>query len=144
MVLVQDNPNGKEHVIYYMSKSLIDSETRYLCVENLALATVIAVQKFCHCILLRTTTVLADQNLMYYIMTYQVLGGKYFRWIVILYEFDLEFTKATSKKYLVFAELMCDLPCALIEVELNDSFLDEFLFLISTTDPCYGDFIIYL
>ena len=77
-------------------------------------------------------------------MTRQVLGGKYSRWIVILQEFDLEFTKATSKKFLVFAELMCDLPCALMEAETNDSFLDQLLFLISTTDPWYGDLIIYL
>ena len=27
MVLVQEDPNGKEHVIYYLSKSILDSET---------------------------------------------------------------------------------------------------------------------
>ena len=69
MVLVQDNPNGQEHVIYYASKNLMDSETRYSCVEKLALATVITVQKFRHYILLHTTTVLAEQNPMYYILT---------------------------------------------------------------------------
>ena len=105
---------------------------------------VIVVQKFCHYILLRTTTVLADQNPMYYILTHQVLGGKYSRWIVILQEFDLEFAKATSKKSLVFAELMCDLPYASMESKPSDSFLDEFLFLISTIDSCYGYFLIYL
>ena len=108
------------------------------------MATVIAVQKFRHYILLRTTTVLAEQNPMYYILTHQVLGGKYSRWIVILQEFDLEFSKATSKKSLVFAELMCDLPCAFMNFEPSDSFSGEFLFLISTTDPWYGDLIIYL
>ena len=77
-------------------------------------------------------------------MTRQVLGGEYSCWIVILQEFDLEFTKDTSKKSLVFAELMCDLPCAMMEAELNDSFSDEFLFLISTTDTWYGYLIIYL
>ena len=81
---------------------------------------------------------------MYYILTCQVLRGKYSHWIVILQKFDLEFAKATSKKSLVFAELMCDLPCALIESEPSDSFLDEFLFLISTTDFWYGDLLIYL
>ena len=122
----------------------MDSKTHYSHVEKLALATVIVVQKFCHYILLRTTTVLADQNPMYYILTRQVLEGKYSRWIVILQEFDLEFAKATSKKSLVFANLMCDLPCAVMESEPSDSFPDEFLFLISTTDPWYGDFLIYL
>ena len=59
--------------------------------EKLALAMVIAVQKFRHYILLHTTTVLANRNPMYYSLTHQVLGGKYSRWIVILQEFDLEF-----------------------------------------------------
>ena len=112
--------------------------------EKLALAMVIVVQKFCHYILLHTTTVLADQNPMYYILTCQVLGGKYSPWIVIFQEFDLKFAKDTSKKSLVFAELICDLPCATTESEPNNSFSDEFLFLMSTTDPWYGDLLIYL
>ena len=110
--------------------------------EKLALATIIAVQKFHHCILLHTTTVLENQNPMYYILTRQVLGGKYPLWIVILQEFDMEFSKATSKKSVVFVELMCDLPCASMESDPSDSFPDEFLFLIRTTDPWYGDLLI--
>ena len=39
---------------------------------------------------------------------------------------------------------MCDLPCALMDIDPSDSFPDEFLFLISTIDPWYGDLIIYL
>ena len=112
--------------------------------EKLALAIVIAIKKFLHYILLHTTMVLADQNPMYYILTRQMLGGKYSYWIVILQEFDLEFAKDTSKKSLVFVELMCDLPCALMDTKPSDSFPDEFLFLISTNDLWYGDFIIYL
>ena len=81
---------------------------------------------------------------MYYILTHKVLRGKYSRWIVILQEFDLEFARATSTKSLVFVELMCDIPYALTESEPSDSFPDEFLFLISTTDPWYGYLIIYL
>ena len=56
----------------------------------------------------------------------------------------MEFPKATSKKSLVFVELMCDIPCASTESEASDSFPDEFLFLISTIDPWYGDLPIYL
>ena len=144
MVLAEDNPNGQERMIYYLSKSLIDFETRYSHVEKLALAAVIALQKFHDYILLCTIIVLVDQNPMYYILTRQVLGEKYSHWIVILQEFDLEFSKDTSKKSLVFMELMSDLPCALTEVEPNDSFPDEFVFLISTTDPWYEYLIIYL
>ena len=39
---------------------------------------------------------------------------------------------------------MCDLPYASTKSKPNDSFLDEFLFLISTTNPWYGYLLIYL
>ena len=69
MVLVHEDSNGQEHVIYYLSKRIIEFETQYSHVEKLALAMVIVVQNFRHYILLCTTTILADQNPMYYIMT---------------------------------------------------------------------------
>ena len=43
MVLAQEDRNGLEHVIYYASKKLLDFQTRYSCVEKLALATIISV-----------------------------------------------------------------------------------------------------
>ena len=134
----------EEHVIYYLSKGLSGPELNYSHVEKLALAAVIAVQRLRHYILLWKTTIVADSNPMYHILTRQVLGGKYSRWIVILQEFDLEFRKAASKKALVFAELMCDLPRADVDTKPTNSLPDEYLFLISTSDPWYGDYIVYL
>ena len=81
---------------------------------------------------------------MYYILTHLMLRGKYSRWIVILQEFDLEFTKATSKNSLFFTELICDIPCDLMDSDPSDSFPNEFVFLISTTGLWYGYLIIYL
>ena len=48
MVLVHLDKHNIEHVIYYASKSLLEFKTRYAHVEKLALAIVIAVQKFYH------------------------------------------------------------------------------------------------
>ena len=81
---------------------------------------------------------------MMYILTKQLLGGKYSKWIVILQEFDLEFEKSKAKKSLVFAELMCDFPSTDTETVAEESIADESLFLISTLDPWYGDIIVYL
>ena len=72
------------------------------------------------------------------------MGGKYSKWIVILQEFDLEFIKSKSKKSLVFAELLCNLPSTAIDSITEPSILDESLFLISSSDPWYGDILIYL
>ena len=44
MVLVQEDEELQEHVIYYLSWNLIDAEICYSHVEKLALATVHAVQ----------------------------------------------------------------------------------------------------
>eukprot|EP00253_Pinus_taeda_P030434 PITA_30434 len=144
MVLVQDDDDGTEHVIHYLSHNLLDTETRYAYVKKLALTVVCAIQRFCHYILLRTMTVISDCNPMTYILSCQLLGGKYSKWIVILQECDLKFTAAKSKKSLIFAELLCSLPSIATSSQLEDSILDETLFLISTLDPWYEDIIVYL
>jgi hypothetical protein len=56
----------------------------------------------------------------------------------------LEFQHARSKKYFVFVELICDLPSTETKTVIEDSFLDESLFLISSDDIWYGYIIIYL
>jgi hypothetical protein len=63
---------------------------------------------------------------------------------MILQEFDLEFEHAKSKKSLVFAELICDLPYSETKNVAADSLPDESLFLISYDDLWYGDIIICL
>jgi hypothetical protein len=81
---------------------------------------------------------------MYHILTLQVVGGKYSRWIIILQEFYLEFTKSKSKKTLVFSKLICDFPHVDDETKPNYSFPDESLFLISSSNPWYGYILLYL
>jgi hypothetical protein len=146
MVLVQEDDAHDEHVVYYLSRSLTPTEIKYQHVQKLALAVVQAVQRFLHYILSRKTTVisLSHCNPMQHILTRQLLGGKYSKWIFILQEFDLEFDRAKSKKSLVFAELICDFPHSAMENVAVDSLPDESIFLISTDDIWYGYIIIHL
>jgi hypothetical protein len=111
-ILVQEDDSHDEHVIYYLSWSLMTTETKYLHVEKLALAAIPVVQHFQHYILLCKTTVISSCNPMQHILTRQLLGGKYSKWIVILQDFDLEFERAKSNKSLVFSEFICNLPCS--------------------------------
>jgi hypothetical protein len=64
MVLVQEDDDGTEHVIYYLSKILSRSGLWYSHVEKLALATIIVIQRFHHYIKLRTTTFITKSNPM--------------------------------------------------------------------------------
>jgi hypothetical protein len=144
MVLVQEDDNRDEHVIYYLSRNLSSTEVKYQHVEKLALVAIQAVQRFRHYILSRKTIVISHSNPMQHILTCQLLGGKYSKWIFILQKFDLEFDRATSKKSLVFAELICDFPHTATEKVAVNLLPDESLFLISTDDIWYRDIIIYL
>ena len=82
--MVQEDEELQEHVIYYLSRNLIDAEIRYSHVEKLALATVHAVQRLRHYILLRQTLVVAHVNPFQFVLTRRMIGGKYNKWIVIL------------------------------------------------------------
>ena len=62
IVLVQEDEELHEHVIYYLSRNLINAEIRYSHVEKLALSTVHAVQRLRHYILLCQTLVVSHVN----------------------------------------------------------------------------------
>ena len=53
LVLVQEDEELQEHVIYYLSRNLIDAEIHYSHVEKISLAIVHAIQRLRHYILLR-------------------------------------------------------------------------------------------
>ena len=91
VVLVQEDDKLVEHVVYYLSHALAGPELRYSHVEKLALAAVYVVHRLRHYILLRTTTVVADVNPFQYVLSRWIVVGKFYKWIVILQDFDLDF-----------------------------------------------------
>ena len=78
---------------------------------------------------------MVDVNPFQYVLSRWIVGDKFKKWIVILQEFDLDFQSAKSKKSLVFAELIAEFPTEEDVVIEEDSFPDENIFLISTSDP---------
>jgi hypothetical protein len=84
MVLVQEDDVLEDHVMYYVSRGLVGKKLNYTRVEKLALEIVHVVQRFCHYILVRKTTILAALNYFQFVLTRWVIGGKISRWIGIL------------------------------------------------------------
>jgi hypothetical protein len=124
MVLVQKYDELHEHIIYYLNRNLVGPKLNYTHIEKLALVAIHAVQCLRHYILPCKTTVVADVNPFQYILTRRIIGGKYNKWIVILQEFDLNFSLSKSKKSLVFAELISDFSRLDEDVIHVDSFPD--------------------
>ena len=77
MVLVQEDEELHEYVIYYLSWNLIDAEIHYSHVEKLALATIHAVQRLRHYVFLRQTLVVAHVNPFQFVLTRRMIRGKY-------------------------------------------------------------------
>ncbi len=144
MVLVQEDSSHIEHVIYYVSRLLVGPKLRYSNIEKLAFAVVHAMKKLFHYINLRKIVVVANVNNFQHVLTHRMIGRKYLKWIVILQEFDLKFALVKSKKSLAFVELVLELPKEDEKDSGEETLPDEHIFLISSTDPWYGDLIVYL
>jgi hypothetical protein len=143
-VLIQIRDDNHEHVIYYVSKNLSGPPLKYKHEEKLSLAVVLTVQKLHHYILLRTTRVVTDSNPMQYLLSHWQVNGNFAQWIVILQEYDLEFSTTKSKKALVLIELVTALHYDTTSAPVNTDFPDEHLFYIASDDPWYGDLLVYL
>ena len=52
--------------------------------------------------------VVEDVNPFQYVLSWQIAGGEFNKWMVILQYFDLDFQSAKSKKSLVFAKLIAE------------------------------------
>jgi hypothetical protein len=143
-VLVQLGDDNREHVIYYISKNLSGPPLKYKHEDKLSLTVVLADQKMHHYILLHTTKVVADSNPMQYFLILQQVNSKFARWIVILQEYDLEFSTPKSKKALVLAELVMSFHSDTTSAPVNTDFPDEHLFYITSNDPWYDELLIYL
>jgi hypothetical protein len=108
------------------------------------LVAVHAVHWFRHYVLFRKTTIIAIVNPFQYMLTRRVIGGKISRWMVILQEFDLDFVSAKSKKSLAFAELILELLVESGDIVPEESPIQGDMFFIESSDPWYGDILIYL
>jgi hypothetical protein len=76
MVLVQEDDELHEHIVYYLSRNLVSPELNYSHIEKLALAAIHAVQRLQNYIFLWKTTVVADINPFQYVLTRRIIGGK--------------------------------------------------------------------
>ena len=83
-------------------------------------------------------------NPMKHILSHRIIKGMYSKWIVILEELDIEFINDNAKKSLTFTKLVFELPNNKEEKGKEESWEDEHLFVIATTDPWYGTLITYI
>lgn len=93
---------------------------------------------------MQNTTIITLENPMRRISAHHVIRRKYSKWIVIRQQFDLVFTTIKVKTSLISTKLLLDLSIVDSNEVTHDPLLDESFYLINSTDPWYGDIIVYL
>jgi hypothetical protein len=67
---------GKEHVITYLSRCLIDVETRYSFIEKLCLSLFYVCSKLRHYLLSSTCVVACQANVIRHMLQQPILSGR--------------------------------------------------------------------
>ena len=97
---------GKEHVIYYISRRLVDAETRYSTIEKLCLCLYFSCTKLRHYLLSAECTVICKDDVVKYMLSIPILSDRIGKWILALSEFDLRYESAKVVKRQVMADLV--------------------------------------
>ncbi|MBN8134030.1 hypothetical protein J0J29_23555, partial [Vibrio vulnificus] len=87
--LAQEDDDGKEYAIYYLSQKLQDTETKYTLTEKTCLALVWATHKLRHYCLANSTKVISQIDPLKYLHQTPSLIGLLSRWLILLTELDL-------------------------------------------------------
>ena len=87
-VLIQEF-EGKERVIFYLSRRLLDVEVRYPLVEKLCLYLYFSCMKLRHYLLSAECTVVCKADVIKYMLSMPLLKGRIVKWIFALTEFYL-------------------------------------------------------
>ena len=74
-ILTQDS-KGKEHVVTYISRRLVDAETRYTFIEKLCLSLYCACTKLRHYLLSSTCTIMCQTDVIKYMLHRPISSGR--------------------------------------------------------------------
>ncbi|RVW21341.1 Retrovirus-related Pol polyprotein from transposon 17.6 [Vitis vinifera] len=89
-MLAQLDDSGKERVIYYLSKRMLEYEMRYVMIERMCLALVWATRRLRHYMTEYSVCLISRLDPLRYLFDRPALTGGLMRWLVLLTEFDIQ------------------------------------------------------
>jgi hypothetical protein len=81
--------DGKERVAFYLSRRMLDAETRYPNIEKLCLCLFFTCTKLHHILLSAETIVVYKSDVIKHMLSAPVLKGQHGKWIFALSEFNI-------------------------------------------------------
>ncbi|XP_050207724.1 uncharacterized protein LOC126657131 [Mercurialis annua] len=108
-MLVQED-QGVERSVYYLSRALTDTETRYSDIEKLCLCLYFTCCKLRYYMLPVVVYVLAQTDVIKYILSRPYLRNRMGKWAVAMSEFTLVYVPQKAVKGQVLADFISDHP----------------------------------
>jgi hypothetical protein len=99
---------GNERVVAYLSRKLLDLQTRYSAVEKLCLCVYYSCTKFRHYLLNAECVVYSKFDIIKHMLSMPILNGRIGKWILALSEFELRFESAKAIKGQVIADFITE------------------------------------
>ena len=106
-VLAQQD-GGKECIIAYLSRRLLDAETRYVFIEKLCLSLYHACTRFRPYLLSSTCVVACQADVIKYMLQKPILSGRIGKWAYALIEYDLIYESLRAMRGQVIADFIVD------------------------------------
>jgi hypothetical protein len=104
-VLTQET-EGKEYIISYESRTLLDAETRYTFIEKLCLSLYHTGTKLKHYLLPSTCIVACQTDIIKYMLHKPILSGRVGKWAYALVEYGLHCEPLSSMKGQIGADFI--------------------------------------
>jgi hypothetical protein len=142
-VVLGQKEEQRQYAIYYISKNLTPAEKNYTVTEKDFLDVIYAINKFRHYIAGYSVFVHIDHSAIRYLMNKLITNGRVTRWFLLLQEFGIAIIDKPGREN-VIADFLSRLTNEGEAIPVEDAFLDEHLFALSTNTPWFADITNYL
>ena len=107
-MLAQEDENGIEKAIYYLSRILNDAENRYCAIKKLCLCLYFSCTKLKHYIKLFDAIVIAHYDIIKHMLFKPTLHSRVGKWAIALTEYSLKYIPLKSMKGQVVVDFLAN------------------------------------
>jgi hypothetical protein len=100
--------DGKEKVVFYLSRRMLDTETRHHEIEKLCLCLFFTCTKLRHILLSAEIIVIYKSDVTKHMLSAPVLKGRLEKWMFALSEFDIRYQPLKAVKGQALADLITE------------------------------------
>jgi ribonuclease HI len=109
-LVAQEDEDGTEKPIYYVSRALRDAETRYSGAERTCLALIYASQRLRHYFLAHKIQLMTKSHPIMSLLHRPILSGRLAQWLLQLSQYEITTETPTAIKSQAIADLLAQFP----------------------------------